>query len=152
MRLGYAGGVAGDIRDFRFRYDALVTEVYDGDTIYADIDLGLKTWRHGIGLRLQGLDTPELRGAEKEAGLAARDFVCAALAGVPVADVASFAKRGRRLVLPEPAHVVLHSHGDDDGKYGRLLATIWFHDGTGEMVCLNEILLTAGLATVPDYV
>lgn len=136
---------------FRYHYDALVTQVYDGDTMYADIDLGLATWRRGEGLRLAGIDTPELRGAERVAGLATRDFVCAALARVDVATAADFPRAGRRVALPVPVPVFVASHGDDDGKYGRLLATVWFYDGDNELVCLNELLLTEGLADVPSY-
>lgn len=140
-----------DPRDFRYRYDALVREVYDGDTMYVDIDLGLKVWQHGVALRLHGVDTPELRGDTKEAGYAARDFVCAALAGVPVEDVAGFQKDGRRVILPKPVPIFLHSHADDDGKYGRLLSTVWFTDGEGKLVSLNDLLLANGHATVPSY-
>lgn len=140
-----------DVSDFRYRYDARVREVYDGDTIYVDIDLGLRVWQHGVGLRLFGVDTPELRGESKDAGYAARDFVCAALARVPVADVAGFEKSGRRLVLPSPVPVFLHSHGDDDGKYGRLLSTVWFYDDGGQLVSLNELLLSHGHATATTY-
>jgi micrococcal nuclease len=48
-------------------------DVYDGDTITADIDLGFNTWRRGEKLRLYGLDTPEVRGPDKALGIAARD-------------------------------------------------------------------------------
>ena len=137
-----------DPRNFRYRYDALVREVYDGDTIYADIDLGLNTWRHGIGLRLFGVQTPELRKPTKAAGQAARDFVCSALTGLPVESIASWEKKGRRILLPKPAKIFLHSHGDADGKYGRLLSTVWFYDETGDLVSLNELLLSNGHAKV----
>ena len=140
-----------DPRDFRYRYDALVREVYDGDTCYVDIDLGLDTWRRNIGLRLFGIDTPELRKASMAEGLAARDFMCAALTGLPVGDVAGFKKNRRRLVLPEPVPIFLHSHGDDDGKYGRLLSTMGIYNELGELVSINELLLTHGHATVPSY-
>jgi endonuclease YncB( thermonuclease family) len=140
-----------DPRDFRFRYDALVREVYDGDTFYVDIDQGLSHWTHGVGLRLHGIDTPELKRATMAAGLAARDFVCAALTGLPVGDIASFKKNRRRIILPEPVPIFLHSHGDDDGKYGRLLSTVWLYNEFGELVCLNELLLTTGHARVPSY-
>jgi micrococcal nuclease len=142
---------ANDPRDFRFRYDALIREVYDGDTCFADVDLGLDTWKHGVALRLFGIDTPELRGSSKVAGYAARDFVCAALSRVSLSDVAGFKKKGRRLVLPEPVPIFLHSHGDDDGKYGRLLSTVWFYDDVGGLIALNGLLLTHGHATIPSY-
>lgn len=138
--------MTNDPRDFRYRYDALVIEVYDGDTFFVDIDLGLNTWRRDIGLRLHGIDTPELRKATMAAGLAARDFVCSSLSGV--SEVSGFKKNGRRVVLPQPVPIFLHSHGDDDGKYGRLLSTVWFDDGR---LCLNELLLGQGHAVVPSY-
>ena len=139
-----------DVRDFRYRYDAVVREVYDGDTMFVDIDQGLSHWAHGVSLRLHGIDTPELRKATRVAGLAARDFVCAALAGIPVGNVQNLEKRGRRIVLGA-VPIFLHSHGDDDGKYGRLLSSVWFYDASGELLCLNEILLTEGHAVVPSY-
>ncbi len=55
-------------------YRAYVERVIDGDTIDVSVDLGFKI--HSIQrLRLQGLNAPEIRGEEREAGLAARKFV-----------------------------------------------------------------------------
>ena len=140
--------------DFRYRYDAIVREVYDGDTIYADIDLGLDTWKHDIGLRLYGIDTPEVRTlSSREAGIAARDFICAALLGIPLEDVGNLPRKRRgsstRIVLGA-VPIFLHSHGDDDGKYGRLLAEIFVPLGD-ELVHINKLMLTSGHAKVPSY-
>ena len=49
----------------QYLYKATVTEVYDGDTITVDIDLGLNVWLKDQTLRLLGIDTPELRGEER---------------------------------------------------------------------------------------
>ena len=68
-------------QELRYYYDAEVTGVYDGDSITVDIDLGLGVWLKGQKLRLIGIDTPEMRGAEKEAGKVARDFVRSRLLG-----------------------------------------------------------------------
>ena len=59
------------------RVPATVLSVYDGDTITVEARIwpGL-TWRGGV--RVRGVDTPEIRGkcaAEKAAAIAARDFV-----------------------------------------------------------------------------
>jgi len=61
--------------DPRYVYAAEVVRVYDGDTIYMDIDLGFRMWLQDEPLRLWGVDTPEVRGDNKEAGLAVRDLV-----------------------------------------------------------------------------
>ena len=58
-------------------------------------------------LRLYGIDTPELRGAEKEAGIVVRDLV-------------------REMILNK--EVEIHSYKDKQGKYGRYLANIIVDD------------------------
>lgn len=87
-----------------YRYRAVITEVYDGDTVTADIDLGFNTWRRGEKLRLEGIDTPEVRGASRPAGLIARD-------------------RLRALVLGQ--EVTVCTLQDEQGKYGRYLVRIY---------------------------
>ncbi|NQX76923.1 MAG: thermonuclease family protein [Gilvibacter sp.] len=71
-------------------------------------------------LRLYGIDTPELRGAEREDGLRVRDIV-------------------REMILGKD--VEIHSYKDKQGKYGRYLATI-IVDG----VNVNEWLVAQGHA------
>ena len=56
-----------------YEYNANVVRVYDGDTVWADIDLGFDTWLKNHPIRLSGIDTPEVRGSEKEAGIVSRD-------------------------------------------------------------------------------
>lgn len=133
--------------DFRYRYDALVKEVYDGDTCYAEIDLGMHTHVHDQGLRLFEINTPELnRKATKAAGLLARDFLCATLVGCPVEEVATFERRKRRIVLPDGgAPVFLHTIKDDDGKYGRWLAKLYVQLGD-ELIDVTELMLSSGHA------
>ena len=47
-----------------YEYRATVISVYDGDTITVDIDLGFGIVLRKQKLRLYGLNTPEVRGAE----------------------------------------------------------------------------------------
>lgn len=61
--------------DPRYVYEAEVVRVYDGDTIFMDIDLGFRVVLHDEPLRLWGVNTPEVRGEEKERGLEVRDLV-----------------------------------------------------------------------------
>ena len=49
-------------------YKAKVTSVYDGDTITADIDLGLGVFVTGEKLRLSRINAPEIRGDEERPG------------------------------------------------------------------------------------
>ena len=104
----------------QYTYNALCTDVYDGDSVTLDIDLGFNMWMRNQKIRLLGIDTPELRGEERADGLVA-------------------AARLRDLI--ENHEVTLRSHKDKTGKYGRWLGTIYL-DG----VSMNQLLLDEGLA------
>jgi micrococcal nuclease len=85
-----------------YNYKAKIIDVYDGDTVTAIVDLGFLHFQE-MKLRLYGIDTPELRGDEKEAGIVVRDLV-------------------REMILNKD--VEIHSYKDKQGKYGRYLANI----------------------------
>jgi micrococcal nuclease len=104
-------------------YRAILRAVYDGDTVTLDIDLGFRQWMLGRSVRLAGLDAPELRGATREAGIAARDFL--------------------RAACPLGTDLILESLRDRTEKYGRLLGRLHLADGR----CLNDLLLERGLAS-----
>ena len=96
--------------------------VYDGDTIMdLSVDLGFNVWIVE-DFRLAGIDAPEVRGAEREAGLITRDWLKAQL------DAAG----GCFLIRTY-----------DKGKYGRWIAEV-FVDGRN----LNAEMVTLGLAEV----
>ncbi len=103
-----------------YRYKALVTRIYDGDTITLDIDLGLNVWLRNQSIRLYGVNTPEIRGAERPAGLESRLFVLSLM------DVGS--------------EVELVTIKDRTGKYGRWLGIIKLPDG----VILNSAIVENG--------
>ena len=103
-----------------YTYNATCTSVYDGDTVTLDIDLGFNFIIARQKIRLLGINTPEVRGDEREQGLVVRDRV-------------------RDLILNKD--VILESHRDKSGKYGRWLGTIYL-DG----VNVNQLLLDEGLA------
>ena len=104
-----------------FTYRASIRSIYDGDTIRADLDLGFGTWIKNQPLRLYGIDTAEVRGPEREAGLVA--------------------KRWLEARTPPGTPVIVETIKDRTGKYGRYLAVIWHED-----VNLNEALIKEGLA------
>lgn len=105
-----------------YRYAATVLSNHDGDTITADIDLGLFTWRRAERIRLHGINCPEL----------------ATPAGPP-------AKAFTAQWLHAAKAVVIDTSITKDGaeKYGRLLAVVWRDD---DPVSLNDALLAAGHA------
>lgn len=109
-----------------YNYRAVVTGVYDGDSITIDIDLGFNNWMKNQKVRLLGINTPEIRGEERPDGLVARD-------------------RLRELILDK--EIIITSYKDKSGKYGRWLATVFLkQDGMFENI--NTLLLAEGLAEV----
>jgi len=117
-------------QDHLYHYRGRVTSVYDGDTVTADLDLGLKTWVSGEKLRLYRINAPEVRGEQRPAGLASRDFL-------------------RALVLDKS--VVVETVADKKGKYGRYLAELWVEGDDGDWQNANDLLVQAGHAEYRDY-
>ena len=112
--------------NYLYYYKARVVTVYDGDTLRADVDLGfgfLAGYRM-MPFRLYGINAPEMG---KPGALDARD-------------------RLDELVCDKD--VLIHSCGDDKGKYGRWLAQIWIPDDTRTV---NDILVEEGHAVYRTY-
>ena len=105
-----------------YEYRAYVRKVYDGDTITVDIDLGFGVVLKNQKLRLTGINTPEVRGKQRQEGLKVRDLVRSRIAN---------------------KWVVIKTEKDKRGKYGRWLATV-FEPSVEESV--NKWLLNEGHA------
>ena len=103
-----------------YEYRARVVKVVDGDTIDCDVDLGFYlTTRQRF--RILGIDAPEVRGAEKEAGRISKHWLWTKL--MP---------RG------EGQWVVLQTEKAD--SFGRWLSSVTLEDGTNiasEMIRLQ---------------
>ena len=56
-----------------YLYRVTITSVYDGDACTADVDIGFKVTVRGEKIRLARINAPEIRGANRKAGLASRD-------------------------------------------------------------------------------
>jgi micrococcal nuclease len=110
--------------DFLYHYKMTVTKVVDGDTVYGDVDLGFNIGFKKMEFRLSGINTPETKGATKEAGLTSKKFVEDSIGG---------------------KEVIIVTKKDGKEKYGRYLAEIFFLVGA-EWISLNKTLLDKSLA------
>ncbi|NJO90817.1 MAG: hypothetical protein HC831_19010 [Chloroflexia bacterium] len=108
-----------------YEYNAFVNGVYDGDTITVDIDLGFGVFMKNQKIRLFGINTPEIRGEERNLGLISRDIL-------------------RKWILEK--NIIIHTQKDQKGKYGRWLGTIIIKDESGISHNINEKLLNEGYA------
>jgi micrococcal nuclease len=109
-------------------YEYMVSEVVkivDGDTIDVKVDLGFHV-NLEMRLRLYGIDTWEVRGVEREMGLAAK------------AALESLVLNGKT--------VWIKTIKDRQGKYGRYLAVLFIDD-----VNVNEWLVENGHGEVASY-
>lgn len=114
-------------------YKAKVVKIVDGDTIDLDFDLGMGVHKHER-VRLMGVDTPEIHGVKK--GTEEH------LAGVKA--------KARVLLWLGAKDLLVETIKDRKGKYGRYLARVYFPDADSNYVCLNDKLLTEGLAKPYD--
>lgn len=117
--------------DDRFHRRASVLRVVDGDTLDVDIDLGWSAWLEER-LRLYGVDTPECRGPEREAGRYVTDVV------------ARLFPRGTPIVLES---VEFNQSGNIRGKFGRTLGVVY---RVADGLCLNQHLVDQGLGWPTD--
>ncbi len=108
-----------------YEYNVSLTRVIDGDTVAVTVDLGF-TVSIAIEFRLLGINAPELRGATKIAGLAAKDHL-AQLLSQGVLTMKS-------TKLPKP------------DKYGRWLATITVTRPDGSFFDANAQMIADGFA------
>jgi len=108
-----------------FVYNAFVSDIYDGDTITVTIDCGFGLRMEKQKIRLYEINTPEVRGEEKEEGKKVRDIL-------------------REKILEK--NIVLKTIKDRKGKYGRYLGIVFF-----EGVNINEWLVENGHAVYAEY-
>lgn len=109
-----------------YEYRAICDRVVDGDTADFTVDLGFGIKKKDR-FRFAGINTPELRGEEREAGLKAAEYVSERILG---------------------KSVIIRTNKDSQGKYGRYIATILYGDGLTD---LNQELVRVGMAKVASY-
>ena len=114
-------------------YKAKCLRIIDGDTIEVNIDLGLKiSLKERI--RLYGLNSSEIFGVK----MGSPEY----LEGMKCKD--------RVVQLIEGKEIWLNTIKDKQEKYGRYLGIVYFSDNN-QLISLNNLLLTEGLAKVATY-
>jgi len=110
-----------------------VVRCIDGDSVVFDIDCGFDIQLRGQSTRLFGIDTAETRGGTddlKALGNLAKSYVIQ--------------------MLPEGSEVLLKTHLDKKGKFGRILAEVYMLEAPDtegyQPKSLNDILLDELLA------
>lgn len=98
-------------------YRATCDRVKDGDTFVARVDLGFYV-STTVPVRIAGVNAPELHGATKYAGQAAKSFLLELIGNVPL---------------------LLQSH-KDDRSFERWVCDIWLADGRS----VADVLIAAG--------
>jgi|TARA_R110002110_G_scaffold145775_8_gene335380 micrococcal nuclease len=122
---------ADDHFDFQpYTYKAEVLSVYDADTVTLNIDLGLNVHTKQK-LRLYGINAPEVRGVERTEGLKSRNAL--------------------REWIPVGSTLIVRTHKDKQGKYGRYVGTLYRKNSKGRLVDLNKQLVQQGYAKFHDY-
>lgn len=116
--------------DPRYHYRCHLRDVIDGDTVQLEVELGFHA-RLTVRVRLEGIDTPELRGKTFDERRRAQDAQ---------ALVAQWCEA-------RADRIILRTVRDGRDKFGRLLATLIDQD-TGETV--QDSLIAAKLAVPYD--
>lgn len=105
-----------------YEYKAKVIDVYDGDSITVEVNLGFHI-QHTIKVRLFSIDAPEIRGEEKDDGIKTKN-------------------RLSELILGK--EIILKTYKDKQEKYGRWLGEIYLPTDMNKSI--NNLLIEEGLA------
>jgi len=116
--------------DPRYHYRCRLLDVIDGDTVELEVELGFHA-RLTVRVRLEGIDTPELKGKTHEERRRAQDAQ---------ALVAQWCEA-------RADRIILRTVRDGRDKFGRLLATLIDQD-SGQTV--QQALIDTGLARPYD--
>jgi len=110
-----------------YKYKAFVTKVYDGDTITVDIELGFGIVTRKQKIRLAHINTPEVRGEERDQGIISRDVL-------------------RDMILNK--NIILDTFKDKKGKYGRYIGVVYLPETA---TSVNDFLVENGYAEQKYY-
>jgi len=101
---------------------AWMVRAVDGDTVAVSVNTGFRTFIN-LDIRVMNYNSPEIVGANKAAGLAARAFV--------------------DKLIPPGSPIILHTTRDRR-SFNRYLGHVWFYDENGELNDLGIQVVKAG--------
>jgi micrococcal nuclease len=116
-----------------YEYKAKVLRVIDGDTIDFMVDMGFSVFRK-IRIRLANVDTPEIYGVKKES------------AEYEEGMKASGITKG--WLDSTNNEVIIKTHKDQTGKYGRYIAEVYATTGPHEKTAIQELLIESGYGSI----
>jgi len=103
-----------------YKYKAKVIRVVDGDTLWVEIDLGMRISKRER-IRLLGINAPETRGDSRPEGIEAKKYL-----------ISLIQKNGGSVFVET----------SKEGKYGRWLGVLYDNDGND----MNQAMIDAGHA------
>ena len=114
-----------------YTYRASLNRVIDGDTIDVYINVGFYTAMRKR-LRFLDLDTEELRSSD-----------------IRRRELAKVAKARVIELLEGASKIYVQTKMDSTGKYGRLLAYVWYMGEDGVAINLNQQMVDEGFQKAP---
>ena len=114
-----------------YEYKCNVTRIVDGDTIDVYINVGFYTMMRKR-LRFLELDTEELRDSDSRRR-----------------ELAKEAKARVEELLMNAEKIYVQTKMDATGKYGRLLAYVWYMNDDGVPINLNQQMMDEGYQKAP---
>ena len=113
-----------------YTYEVTLNRVIDGDTIDVDVDLGFYT-KVRKRIRYLELDTEEKRDSD------------------PIRKAKAYEATARtEELLTSADKIYIQTKMDSTGKYGRLLAYVWY-EKDGVVSCLNTQMINEGFQKAP---
>jgi micrococcal nuclease len=142
----YPAQLPNDHIDYFYR-NALITRVYDGDTIEITLDYGFGLKFEKISFRLFGINAPEVRGLDKAPGKKTRDWL-----RQRICTSDSTFDRWGYITSGSPSFIDLQTIKSkktptSKGKFGRYLTVLWAKDGRN----INREMVDLGLAPAVNY-
>lgn len=153
-----------------YEYGAVVTGIYDSDTMRMDIDLGFEFWRKDVEVRLAGVNAYEIKrnsrktflglpidAAHVKLGFQCRDMMIEWLGGAPslyprkvkyhdLVTTENMADVPEAWLEARGPPVIVQTLADESGKFGRPLVILWVNGKN-----LNQWLARSGCASVNWY-
>ena len=123
------------VENYRYWYKGRIARIVDGDSYRIDIDFGMNITKHNYECRGYGYDTWETRS--RPSGISDEEWEEHKAKGRAAAARAED-------LMPVGKEVDVLTHKDDEGKYGRLLITVYIPADSGLWIDLTETLREEG--------